>query len=65
MEELQGNAEFSSNITSHSKKKGKILLGRMLGYLFFSLFSSLFASSKVPCMCPDGNDWKKKKKMQT
>lgn len=39
-----------------SCKKGKILLGRMLGYLFFSLFSSLLASSKVPCMCPDGND---------
>lgn len=36
----------------------KVLLGRMLGYLFFSLFSSLFARSNVPCMCPDGNDWK-------
>lgn len=40
-------------------RKGEILLGRMLGYLFFSLFSSLLACSKAPCMCPDGKAWKK------
>ena len=38
------------------KKKIKLLLGRMLGYRFFSLFSSLLASSKAPCTCPDGRD---------
>lgn len=32
--------------------------GRMLGYLFFSLFSSLFASSYVPWGLPPGKDCK-------
>ena len=52
--------EFGVSSKCHQPhKKSKILLGRMLGYLFFSLFSSLLACSKVPCMCPDGSDWKK------
>ena len=52
--------EFGVSSKRHQpRKKSKILLGRMLGYLFFSLFSSLLACSKVPCMCPDGSDWKK------
>lgn len=42
----------------NNNNNNEVLLGRMLGYLFFSLFSSLFARSNVPCMCPDGNDWK-------
>lgn len=32
--------------------------GRMLGYLFFSLLSSLLASSYVPLALPPGNDYK-------
>lgn len=44
------------------RRKGNILHGRMLGYLFFSLFSSLFAISNVPCTYPGVKDWKKKKK---
>lgn len=37
------------------------LQGNMLGYLFFSLFSSLFAISRVPCMYPGGNDYRESK----
>lgn len=35
--------------------------GRMLGYLFFSLLSSLLASSYVPLALPPGKNCKKKK----
>lgn len=61
---LQSSAKCNTHVADHTKtnsKQQQVLLGRMLGYLFFSLFSSLFASSKVPCMCPDGNDWKETK----
>lgn len=45
------------------RRKGNILHGRMLGYLFFSLFSSLFAISNVPCTYPGVKDWKKYNKI--
>lgn len=43
------------------QRKRNGLHGRMLGYLFFSLFSSLFAISNVPCTYPDVNDWKEQR----
>lgn len=36
--------------------------GRMFGYLFFSLFSSLLASSYVPWAWPPGRDCRKKRR---
>ncbi len=40
-------------------KSEEHLQGRILGYLFFSLFSSLLASSKVLQPKPQGKDFKR------
>lgn len=66
---LQGKQEYLRHVTHGTgscelvgvtqKTEQKVYSqGRMLGYLFFSLFSSLFASSYVPWGLPPGKDCK-------
>lgn len=55
---LAEEKEYVRERQNTRKMKRKHSHGRILGYLFFSLLSSLFASSYVPCGFPPGNDYK-------
>lgn len=57
-ETVSSGCESKANLVPTEQKVHS--QGRMLGYLFFSLLSSLLASSYIPWALPPGKDYKTK-----